>query len=459
MEQENRKQIIETTKTPMGFFVLLILITELFFGIGFYTAPSSYKPFFLAIFTIVLFGTLILVAFFAVKFPEALKGERYEAEKESDALFNKTEEYFQKRINELELIRKEFDENSLIRQNSILISLTLASGLFGLYFFCERFIVHPYINNNNIGNNIVYSFYHSVYYPFCILIAIVSVISRRKVSTIVENILYSVIISFSITWLFGIQNPINIFSLHFFSIFSSSLFIAAIIVFIIRYDYKDIFYNPRLRNRGGFLILMFAIIPLISIMLQSKKYGTFKELDLFVPFRKEIPQDSLKNIYRSDNVQISDFIDERNFYSSDTLYDLELSKQLRSGSVSYTIWANIKEMQIFSPNIVFESGLKEKIDGQFRIYPSSKFVINKDTLVFENFCDVDINEFGYIPPIGNSLTTYCSKASSVNRNLYLLENFIPEKTKILFKVEFVSSDSSDQLEEYELYINTVTRNR
>ena len=83
---QNRAQIIETVQTPLGFFVLVVLVVEVILGIvaGF-SEPTAQ--------TISIYGMLALIAslilivsFLAYKRPEALKGIRPTSELHTDLI-------------------------------------------------------------------------------------------------------------------------------------------------------------------------------------------------------------------------------------------------------------------------------------------------------------------------------------------------------------------------------------
>ncbi len=74
----NRLNIIESVKTPIGFFVFVVLVVEAIFGLALNNSEGSERAI-LIISMIALICTLVaIVVVLAVFLPEALKGERQE---------------------------------------------------------------------------------------------------------------------------------------------------------------------------------------------------------------------------------------------------------------------------------------------------------------------------------------------------------------------------------------------
>ena len=98
----NRLNIIESVKTPIGFFVFAVLVIEAIFGVVLNKSEGSERAI-LIISMIALISTLVaIVVVLAVFRPEALKGERQELHHSDE---DKTKEIEQKVSELMEVIR------------------------------------------------------------------------------------------------------------------------------------------------------------------------------------------------------------------------------------------------------------------------------------------------------------------------------------------------------------------
>lgn len=75
----DRVSLVQTVKTPLGFFVLVVLVVEALFALVASAAESSDRAFIFRAMVALIFFLVLLVAVLAAVRPEALRGERYRA--------------------------------------------------------------------------------------------------------------------------------------------------------------------------------------------------------------------------------------------------------------------------------------------------------------------------------------------------------------------------------------------
>ncbi len=76
---DEKVQIIEAVKTPLGFFVLVVLVVEVIFG---FTASNTNSKEIVVAMIALIFLLVGIVAFLSYRRPEALSGARYSEEPE-----------------------------------------------------------------------------------------------------------------------------------------------------------------------------------------------------------------------------------------------------------------------------------------------------------------------------------------------------------------------------------------
>ena len=74
----NRLNIIESVKTPIGFFVFVVLVVEAIFGLALNNSEGSERAILIISMIGLIFALVAIVVALAVLRPEALKGERHE---------------------------------------------------------------------------------------------------------------------------------------------------------------------------------------------------------------------------------------------------------------------------------------------------------------------------------------------------------------------------------------------
>ncbi len=74
----NRLNIIESVKTPIGFFVFVVLVVEAIFGLALNNSEGSERTILIISMIGLIFALVVIVVALAVFRPEALKGERHE---------------------------------------------------------------------------------------------------------------------------------------------------------------------------------------------------------------------------------------------------------------------------------------------------------------------------------------------------------------------------------------------
>ena len=74
----NQLNIIESVKTPIGFFVFVVLVVEAIFGVVLNKSEGSERTILIISMIALIFALVAIVVVLAVYRPEALKGERQE---------------------------------------------------------------------------------------------------------------------------------------------------------------------------------------------------------------------------------------------------------------------------------------------------------------------------------------------------------------------------------------------
>ncbi len=102
----NRLNIIESVKTPIGFFVFVVLVVEAIFGVALSNSQGSERSI-LIISMIALICTLVaIVVVLAVFRPEALKGERQELHHSDEDKLKEIEQKVFELMNVIRLLSK-----------------------------------------------------------------------------------------------------------------------------------------------------------------------------------------------------------------------------------------------------------------------------------------------------------------------------------------------------------------
>ncbi len=102
----NRLNIIESVKTPIGFFVFVVLVVEAIFGVALSNSQGSERSI-LIISMIALICTLVaIVVVLAVFRPEALKGERQELHHSDEDKLKEIEQKVSELMNVIRLLSK-----------------------------------------------------------------------------------------------------------------------------------------------------------------------------------------------------------------------------------------------------------------------------------------------------------------------------------------------------------------
>ena len=73
---EKKSEIIESVKTPLGFFTLVVLLIEIIFGVVSAFVSPGLQSFLVISMVLLIFCLVGVVAYLAVRHPEALRGER-----------------------------------------------------------------------------------------------------------------------------------------------------------------------------------------------------------------------------------------------------------------------------------------------------------------------------------------------------------------------------------------------
>jgi len=107
--QTDRSSIIETVKTPLGFFALVVLVVEALLGSLAFATSGPDRALLIRIIPAILSGLVVLVALIALLRPEALWGQRYHALDDSfaDFLGNRVFEALDGSLANLEPIARE----------------------------------------------------------------------------------------------------------------------------------------------------------------------------------------------------------------------------------------------------------------------------------------------------------------------------------------------------------------
>jgi hypothetical protein len=160
----DRSQIIQAIRTPLGFFVLVVLVIEVIFGVIASAAGGLERSYLVISMIVLIFALVVIVAFLAYSRPEALQGARYnpEAEKESknekaDPLVIELNQRIAKLTREKDALAAKAERNSkeLTEKNKALQSelddyRSLKTLLLGIFASGERLsldqihiLIHP----------------------------------------------------------------------------------------------------------------------------------------------------------------------------------------------------------------------------------------------------------------------------------------------------------------------------
>lgn len=103
-DENDRINIIQTVKTPLGFFVLVVLVVEAIFGIIAATTSGDERMYIITFMFILIFSVVLIVAFLAYSKPLSLAGIR-EQNGDSDAVSNQE-------VNRYDILERYFDSTN-----------------------------------------------------------------------------------------------------------------------------------------------------------------------------------------------------------------------------------------------------------------------------------------------------------------------------------------------------------